>query len=96
MMEMVHVVPVQKLSCVAELAKPPGLSTPMSLVVLSEARVTWYKLPLYAPKRARTVLWAATHGVLPAAKMSQGPVPAVVLPPAPEIPPEPVVPPEPT
>ena len=58
MMEMVHVVPVQKVSCVAEFAKLPGLSTPMSLVVLSEARVTWYKLPLYAPKRARTVLWA--------------------------------------
>jgi hypothetical protein len=41
MMVMVHVVPVQKVSCVAELAKPPGLSTPMSFVVLSEARVTW-------------------------------------------------------
>src|SRR6202142_3361823 len=102
MMVMVHVVPVQKVSCVAESAKPPGFSTPMSFVVLSEARVTWYRLPLYAPKRARTVLWAATHGVLPAAKMSQGPAPAVVLPPEPvfppmpEVPAEPLVPPEPT
>jgi hypothetical protein len=74
----------------------------MSFVVLSEARLTWYRFPLYAPKRARTVLWAATQGVLPAAKMSQGPVPDVVVPPepifppVPEVPPELVVPPEPT
>jgi hypothetical protein len=41
MMEIVHVVPAQKVSCVAALAKPPALSTPMSFVVLSDARVTW-------------------------------------------------------
>jgi hypothetical protein len=35
----------------------------MSAVALSEARRTWYNRPLYAPKRARVVLWAATHGV---------------------------------
>jgi len=41
MIEMVHVVPAQNASCAAELAKPPGARTPMSLVVLSDARVTW-------------------------------------------------------
>jgi hypothetical protein len=62
---MVQFVPVQKVSCTAALAKPPGVRTAMSLVVLSEARLTWYKFPLYAPTRARTVLWAATQIVLP-------------------------------
>jgi hypothetical protein len=45
---------------------------------------------LYAPKRARTVLCAATHGVLPDAKMSQTPLPAgapLVPPDAPLLPP---------
>jgi hypothetical protein len=41
MIEMVHVVPEQNESCWAESAKPPGAKTPMSLVVLSEARLTW-------------------------------------------------------
>jgi hypothetical protein len=41
MMEMVHVVPAQKASWVAELAKPPARSTPTSFVVWSDARVTW-------------------------------------------------------
>ena len=40
MIEIVHVVPAQNASCVAALAKPPAPKTPMSLVVLSEARVT--------------------------------------------------------
>jgi hypothetical protein len=40
MIEMVHVVPEQNVSCVAALAKPPGVSAPMSLVVLSDARLT--------------------------------------------------------
>lgn len=41
MVVMVHVVPVQNVSCAAPLAKPPAARTPMSLVVLSDARVTW-------------------------------------------------------
>ncbi|GAA2186622.1 hypothetical protein GCM10009848_20690 [Micromonospora lupini] len=38
---MTHVVFAQKLSWVAELARPPVLSTPMFLVLLSEERRTW-------------------------------------------------------
>jgi hypothetical protein len=41
MIEIVHVVAEQNVSCKAELATPPGLKTPMSLVVLSDARLTW-------------------------------------------------------
>ena len=41
MIEMVQVVAAQNVSCAAPFAKPPGARTPMSLVVLSDARVTW-------------------------------------------------------
>jgi len=37
---MVHLELEQNESCVAELAKPPGVKTPMSWVALSERR-TW-------------------------------------------------------
>ena len=67
MMVMTQLVPAQKESCAAASAYPPTLSTPMSLVVLSEARLTWYSGPLYAAYRARVVPCAATHGVPPAA-----------------------------
>jgi hypothetical protein len=40
MSEMVQVVPEQNVSWVAELAMPPGVRTAMSLVVLSDARLT--------------------------------------------------------
>jgi hypothetical protein len=46
---MTQEVPAQNESCVAALAVPPSASRPMSLVVLSEARRTWYRLPLYEP-----------------------------------------------
>jgi hypothetical protein len=64
---MTQLVPAQKESCAAASAYPPVLSSPMSLVALSEARLTWYSGPLYAPYRARVVLCAAAQGVLPAA-----------------------------
>jgi hypothetical protein len=38
---MVHVVPVQNESWTEVSAKPPRARTGMSLVVLSEARLTW-------------------------------------------------------
>ena len=41
MVVMVHVVPAQNVSCAAASAKPPAVRTAMSLVVLSDARVTW-------------------------------------------------------
>ena len=44
----------------------------MSRVVLSDSRCTWYSGPSNALNNARTVLWAATHGVLSAAKISHG------------------------
>ena len=37
----------------------------MSFVIPSDARLTLYRFPLYAPSRARTVLCAATQGVPP-------------------------------
>jgi len=40
-MVIVHVVPIQNVSFVAVSAAPPGLKTPMSLVVLSDARLTF-------------------------------------------------------
>jgi hypothetical protein len=40
MIEMVHVVPVQNVSCAAASANPPAPRTPMFFVVLSEARST--------------------------------------------------------
>ena len=43
---MTQVVPAQKESCVAALATPPALSGQMLVVVLSEARLTWYSGPL--------------------------------------------------
>src|SRR5581483_4950342 len=64
---MTHVVPAQKESCVAALATPPGASNPMSRLVLSDARRTWYRFPAYARYSARVVLCAAMHGVPPAA-----------------------------
>ena len=67
MIVMTQVVPAQNESCAAALAYPPALSTPMSRVVLSEARRTWYSGPLYAPYSARVVLCAATQGVPPEA-----------------------------
>jgi hypothetical protein len=36
-----HVAPAQEESCAVASAYPPGLSRPMSLVALSEARLTW-------------------------------------------------------
>lgn len=38
---MTQLVPAQNESCAAASAYPRALSTPMSLVVLSEARLTW-------------------------------------------------------
>ena len=64
---MTQLVLAQKESCAAASAYPPALSTPMSLVALSEARLTWYSGPLYAAYRARVVLCAATQGVPPEA-----------------------------
>ena len=43
---MTQVVPEQKESCAAALATPPALTVPMFSVVLSEERLTWYRLPL--------------------------------------------------
>ena len=64
---MTQFVLAQNASCAAASATPPSLSTPMSLVVLSDERRTWYSGPLYAPYSARVVLCAATHGVPPEA-----------------------------
>src|SRR5262245_21959078 len=63
MIEMTHVVLVQKESCDAALAYPPTARTPMLRVVLSDARRIWYRFPLYAWNSARVVLCAATQGV---------------------------------
>jgi hypothetical protein len=41
MIEIVQLVPAQKASWAAELAWPPGVMTAMSLVVRSDARLTW-------------------------------------------------------
>ena len=41
----------------------------MSAVALSDARCSMYNGPLYAAYSDRTVLWAATQGVLAAAKI---------------------------
>ncbi len=41
-----HVVPVQNESWAAASATPPALSTPMSRVVPSEERFTWYRDPV--------------------------------------------------
>ncbi len=41
MIVITQLVPEQKESCAAESATPPALTTPMSLVVLSEERRTW-------------------------------------------------------
>jgi hypothetical protein len=46
MMLMRQLVLAQNESWAAALATPPGLSTPMSRVVLSEERFTWYSGPL--------------------------------------------------
>jgi hypothetical protein len=46
MIEITHEVPAQNESCAAALAKPPALSVPMSVVAPSDARLTWYSLPL--------------------------------------------------
>src|SRR5512141_216719 len=70
-MVMTQVVPEQNVSCAAPSAAPPGVRVPMSCLVLSDRR-TWYSRPEWAPYSARTVLWAATHGVPAAAKMSHG------------------------
>ena len=64
---MTQVVLAQNESCTAALAYPPTLSTPMSRVVPSDARLTWYSEPLYDAYSARVVLCAATQGVLPEA-----------------------------
>jgi len=58
-------VPAQNESCAEALANPPALRVPMSVVAPSDARLTWYSLPLYEPNSARVVLCAATHGVPP-------------------------------
>src|SRR5262245_21348451 len=67
MIVIAHVVPAQNASCAAASAGPPALTNPMSRVVLSDDRRTWYRAPLYASNSARVVLCAATHGVPPAA-----------------------------
>src|SRR5690349_11265337 len=56
-----HEAPAQNASCAAASAIPPGDSTPMSRVMLSEERLTWYSGPRYEPNSARTVLCAATQ-----------------------------------
>jgi hypothetical protein len=38
---MTHEVPAQNESCVAAFATPPSASSPTSLVVLSDERLTW-------------------------------------------------------
>ena len=43
---MTQVVLAQNESCAAALATPPALTGPMLSVVLSEERLTWYRLPL--------------------------------------------------
>jgi hypothetical protein len=43
---MTQVVPAQNESWVAALAAPPAASGEMLVVVLSEARLTWYSGPL--------------------------------------------------
>jgi hypothetical protein len=45
----------------------------MFWVALSEALFTWYNVPVCLAYSDLTVLCAATHGVFPAAKISQGP-----------------------
>src|SRR6185437_590009 len=75
MIVITHEVPAQNESCEAASATPPALTTPKFFVVLSEERRTWYSEPLYAEYSARVVECAATHGVPPAAKMSQTPWP---------------------
>lgn len=67
MVVMTQVVPEQKESCAAERAMPPAFIGLIFLEVPSERRVTSYKGPEYELSRARVVLCAATHGVLPAA-----------------------------
>ena len=59
--------PEQKETCGAELTTPPADSRPMFKVLPSEARWTWYSGPLYEANIARVVLYAASHGVPPAA-----------------------------
>ena len=65
--------PLQNASCVAVSAKPSG-SIGMSFVVPPEPvfmaelpLLTWYSGPVYVFESARTMLYAATHGVLAAA-----------------------------
>jgi hypothetical protein len=67
MIVMRQVVLAQNASWAAASTTPPALSRPMSRVVLSDARRTWYSGPLYAANSARVVLCAATQGVPPAA-----------------------------
>src|SRR6185437_15844653 len=75
---MVQVVFAQNESCAGALATPPAAIVLMSAVALSEERFTWYSGPLYAANSARMVLCAVSHGVPPAAYMSQGPCAAAL------------------
>jgi hypothetical protein len=63
----------QKASTLAALTTPPAATGSTSCVAPSVERLTWYSGPAYAAYMARTAECAATHGVPPAARMSQGP-----------------------
>jgi hypothetical protein len=63
---------LQNASSAAVLAKPPAVRALMFIVALSALRRTSYSGPEYAAYNERTTECAATHGVPPAARMSQG------------------------